>query len=197
MKVGLFFGSFNPIHKSHLKIAKSMIKWKKLDEIWFVITPQNPQKDPSLLAPSENRVRMVELAVKQYGEFRVEEIELELAAPNYTVNTIEALVNRDPENQFYLIIGGDNFRSLNSWKSPGRILELVHILVYPRGSNEFDSSHLLLANPKIDFIEAPLLNDSSSAIRKSIEQANKLTEINDLTKEVKLYIESQELYRSQ
>ena len=197
MKVGLFFGSFNPIHKSHLKIAKSMIKWKKLDEIWFVITPQNPQKDPSLLAPSENRVRMVELAVKQYGEFRVEEIELELAAPNYTVNTIEALVNRDPENRFYLIIGGDNFRSLNSWKSPGRILELVHILVYPRGSNEFDSSHLFLANPKIDFIEAPLLNDSSSAIRESIKQANKLTEINDLTKEVKLYIESQELYRPQ
>ena len=197
MKIGLFFGSFNPIHKSHLEIAKSMMKWKKLDEIWFVITPQNPQKDPSLLAPSENRVRMVELAVKHYSEFRVEEIELELPAPNYTVNTIEALVNRDPENRFYLIIGGDNFRSLNSWKSPGRILELVHLLVYPRGSNEFDSSHLLLANPKIDFIEAPLLNDSSSAIRKSFEQANKLTEINDITKEVKLYIESQELYRSQ
>jgi len=106
-------------------------------------------------------------------------------------------VNRSPGNRFYLIIGADNFRSLNSWKSPERILELANILVYPRGSNELDGSHLFLANPKIDFIEAPLLNDSSSEIRKSIEQTNKVTEINDLTKEVKLYIESQELYRSQ
>lgn len=197
MKIGLFFGSFNPIHKSHLEIAKSMMIWKKLDEIWFVVTPQNPQKDPSLLAPNEKRIRMVELAVKQHEKFRVEKIELGLPTPNYTVNTIEALVDRSPENRFYLIIGADNFRSLNSWKSPERILELANILVYPRDSNELDGSHLFLANPKIDFIEAPLLNDSSSEIRKSIEQTNKVTEINDLTKEVKLYIESQELYRSQ
>tara|TARA_B100000767_G_C19749779_1_gene530211 strand:- start:404 stop:997 length:594 start_codon:yes stop_codon:yes gene_type:complete len=197
MKIGLFFGSFNPIHKSHLEIALSMLKWKKLDEIWFVVTPQNPQKDPSVLAPNKNRIRMVELAIHEYRKFRVEKIELELPTPNYTVNTIEALVNRDPENKFYLIIGADNFQSLDSWKSPERILELSNILVYPRGSNEFNGSNLFLTNPRIDFIEAPLLNDSSSEIRKSIEQANKATEIHDLPKEVKLYIESQELYRSQ
>ena len=104
MKIGLFFGSFNPIHKSHLEIAKSMIQWKKLDEIWFVVTPQNPQKDPSILAPNENRIKMVELAVQQYKKFRVEKIELELPTPNYTVNTMEALINRDPENKFFLII---------------------------------------------------------------------------------------------
>ena len=197
MKIGLFFGSFNPIHKSHLEIAKSMIQWKKLDEIWFVVTPQNPQKDPSILAPNENRIRMVELAVQRYKKFRVEKIELELPTPNYTVNTMEALINRDPENKFFLIIGADNFENLDSWKNPERILEISNILVYPRGSSQINGSRLFLNDKRIEFIQAPLLNDSSSNIRKSIEESNKVNEINDLPKEVKLYIESQELYRSQ
>lgn len=197
MKIGLFFGSFNPIHKSHLEIAKSMIQWKKLNEIWFVVTPQNPQKDPSILAPNENRIKMVELAVQQYKKFRVEKIELELPTPNYTVNTMEALINRDPENKFFLIIGADNFENLDSWKNPERILEISNILVYPRGSSQINGSRLFLTDKRIEFIQAPLLNDSSSNIRKSIEESNKVNEINDLPKEVKLYIESQELYRSQ
>lgn len=195
MKVGLFFGSFNPIHNGHIEIAKEILNQKKFAEIWFVITPQNPIKDSSSLASYSHRVKMVELAIKNHDNFLAETIEIKLAKPNYTFNTIEILTKLHPKKSFSLIIGADNFENFHNWKNSKKILDLVNIIVYPRSESKMSLNQIFIDDSRIEIIKAPLFKNRSTLIRESLTN-KKFDAINDTPKEVKMYIQSQGLYHT-
>ena len=195
MKVGLFFGSFNPVHNGHIEIAKEILNQKKFAEIWFVITPQNPIKDSSSLASYSHRVKMVELAIKNHDNFLAETIEIKLAKPNYTFNTIEILTKLHPKKSFSLIIGADNFENFHNWKNSKKILDLVNIIVYPRSESKMSLNQIFIDDSRIEIIKAPLFKNRSTLIRESLTN-KKFDAINDTPKEVKMYIQSQGLYHT-
>lgn len=171
MKVGLFFGSFNPIHVGHLIIANHMAEYSDLDQIWFVVTPHNPFKKKSTLLDNYQRLEMVYRATKDYAKLKPSDIEFNLPQPNYTVNTLAYLQEKYPDYEFALIMGEDNLKSFHKWKNYELILKNHHIYVYPRISENktetpFDN------HKKIHHIEAPIVELSSTFIRKAIK-ANK------------------------
>ena len=168
MKVGLYFGSFNPIHIGHLIIANHLVEYSDLDQVWFVVTPHNPFKKKSSLLDNYQRLEMVYRATKDYTKLKPSDIEFNLPQPNYTINTLAHLDEKYPENEFALIMGEDNLKSFHKWKNYEIILENHHIYVYPRISNNkietrFDS------HKKIYLIDAPIMELSSTFIRKSIK----------------------------
>lgn len=163
MKVGLFFGSFNPIHSGHLMLAQFMANFGGVDEVWFVVSPQNPFKQDISLAPAEHRVAMVEIAVRETPRIKVCDIELTLPIPSYTANTLDALEARYPHYEFVLIMGGDNVAGLPRWHRSEEIMK-HEILVYPRPNcdlSEFDF-------PNVKVTDAPQVDISSTMIRKWI-----------------------------
>lgn len=171
MKIGLYFGSFNPIHIGHLIIANHLAENSDLDQIWFVVTPHNPFKKKSSLLDNYQRLEMVHLATEDYDKLKPSDIEFNLPQPNYTVNTLAYLQEKHPNYEFALIMGEDNLNSLHKWKNYDVILENHHIYVYPRISNKTAPVHLLNHN-KIHTIDAPIIQISSTHIRNSIK-ANK------------------------
>ena len=195
MKVGLFFGSFNPVHNGHIEIAKEILNQKKFAEIWFVITPQNPIKDSSSLVSYSHRVKMVELAIKNHDNFLAETIEIKLAKPNYTFNTIQILTKLHPKKSFSLIIGTDNFENFHNCKNSKKILDLVNIIVYPRSESKMPLNQIFIDDSRIEIIKAPLFKNRSTLIRESLTN-KKFDAINDTPKEVKMYIQSQGLYHT-
>jgi len=165
-KTGLFFGSFNPIHVGHLIIANHMVEHTDLDEVWFVISPHNPLKKKSTLLADHHRYAMVNLAVEDNRKLWASNIEFGLSQPSYTVHTLAFLEEKYPEKEFVLIMGGDNLASLHRWKNYEHILENYSIMVYPRPGEVLPD----LANHKhVEIVEAPLMQISSSFIRKSIK----------------------------
>ncbi len=166
-KVGLFFGTFNPIHIGHLAIANHLVEFSDLDEVWFVITPQSPFKTKQSLLDDNHRYQMVYEAVKDYPKLQPSKIEFDLPQPNYTINTLVHLAERYGKNhQFALIMGEDNLKSFHKWKNYETILELYSIYVYPRISNgEID--HQFKDHPKITKVDAPIMEISSTFIRKA------------------------------
>tara|TARA_Y100000385_G_C13071227_1_gene629158 strand:+ start:402 stop:992 length:591 start_codon:yes stop_codon:yes gene_type:complete len=195
MTVGLFFGSFNPIHNGHIEMAKEILNQKKFAEIWFVITPLNPTKNSSALAPYIQRVKMVELAIKNHNNLFAETIEAKLPKPNYTFNTIDILTKLHPKKSFSLIIGADNFQNFKNWKNWEKILSQVNVLVYPRDQAQTLPNQILLDRSRIEIIKAPLFKNRSTLIRESISN-NKFDTIDDIPKEVKMYIKSKGIYHS-
>lgn len=168
MKVGLYFGSFNPIHIGHLVIANHIAEYSDLDQIWFVVTPHNPFKKKSSLLDNYQRLEMVYLATKDYTKLKPSDIEFNLPQPNYTVNTLAYLQEKYPDYEFALIMGEDNLKSFHKWKNHEIILQNHHIYVYPRISEnkvetQFDS------HKKIHHIDAPIMELSSTFIRKAIK----------------------------
>lgn len=168
MKIGLYFGSFNPIHIGHLVIANHMAEYSDLDQVWFVVTPHNPFKKKSSLLDNYQRLEMVYRATKDYNKLNPSAIEFNLPQPNYTVNTLAYLQEKYPDYEFALIMGADNLKSFHKWKNYEVILENHHIYVYPRISNSqvktpFDD------HEKIHHIEAPIMELSSTFIRKAIK----------------------------
>ncbi|SHG73659.1 nicotinate (nicotinamide) nucleotide adenylyltransferase [Winogradskyella jejuensis] len=166
MKVGLYFGTFNPIHIGHLTIANHMAEHSDLDQIWFVVTPLSPFKKKSSLLDNRQRYEMVYRATKDYDKLRPSDIEFGLKQPNYTIDTLTYLQEKHPDYEFSLIMGEDNLKSFHKWKNYELILENHHIYVYPRISEgkietQFD------AHPKIHHIDAPIMEISSTFIRKS------------------------------
>ncbi|MDP5158264.1 MAG: nicotinate (nicotinamide) nucleotide adenylyltransferase [Flaviramulus sp.] len=171
MKVGLFFGSFNPIHVGHLIIANHMAEYSDLDQIWFVVTPHNPFKKKSTLLDNYQRLEMVYRATKDYAKLKPSDIEFNLPQPNYTVNTLAYLQEKYPDYEFALIMGEDNLKSFHKWKNYELILKNHHIYVYPRIS-ENKTETTFDNHKKIHHIEAPIVELSSTFIRKAIK-ANK------------------------
>ena len=168
MKIGLYFGSFNPIHVGHLVIANHLAEYSDLDQIWFVVTPHNPFKKKSSLLDNFQRLEMVYRATNDYTKLKPSDIEFNLPQPNYTINTLTYLQEKHPDYEFALIMGEDNLKSFHKWKNYELILENHHIYVYPRISNEkvetqFDG------HKKIHVIDAPIMEISSTFIRKSIK----------------------------
>ncbi|HET6991926.1 MAG TPA: nicotinate (nicotinamide) nucleotide adenylyltransferase, partial [Bacteroidia bacterium] len=132
MKIGLFFGSFNPIHVGHLILANYMLEFTELERIWFVITPHNPLKEKKTLLNDNHRLQMVRLAIGENTKMKASTIEFKLPQPSYTVNTLAHLADKFPDHEFSLIMGADNLNSFHKWKNYEFILEHYKIFVYPR-----------------------------------------------------------------
>jgi len=167
-KIGLYFGTFNPIHIGHLTIANHMVEFSDLDEIWMVVTPHNPFKKKSSLLDNHHRYEMVYKATEAYPKINPSDIEFKLEQPNYTVNTLAHLEEKYPNKQFSLIMGADNLKSLHKWKNYEVILENYQVYVYPRIS-EGTIPEQLQKHPKIARVDAPIMEISSTFIRKAIK----------------------------
>jgi len=168
-KVGLYFGTFNPIHVGHLIIANHLVEFSDLDEVWFVVTPHNPFKEKKTLLADNQRYQMVEIALEEYPKLRPSKIEFNLPQPNYTVNTLVHLVERHPKHQFSLIMGEDNLQSLHKWKNYEVIVENHDIYVYPRVYKEKKESKFE-NHIKIHKVNAPVVEISSTFIRNAIKE---------------------------
>lgn len=168
MKIGLYFGTFNPIHVGHLIIANHMVEHADLDQVWLVVTPHNPLKKKSTLLDDYHRLQMVFLATEDYPKLKPSDIEFKLEQPNYTVNTLVHLEEKYPIHEFSLIMGEDNLKSFHKWKNYEAILEHHEIYVYPRISVE-DENLEFKNHSKIHMIDAPVVEISSTAIRSNIK----------------------------
>ncbi len=167
MHIGLFFGSFNPIHIGHMAIANYMVEFTDIDQLWFVISPQNPLKEKKTLLPEGSRLFMVNEAIQYYTKFKSSNIEFGLQKPSYTVNTLAHLKEKFPKHKFSLIIGQDNLATFDKWKNHEQILKHYKIFVYPRpdcAKSKFDK------HPNVIFTEAPLMDISSTFIRDAIKK---------------------------
>ncbi len=192
MKVGLYFGTFNPIHIGHLIIANEMVENSDLDEIWMVVTPHNPFKKKSSLLENHHRFELVYRATESYDKIKPSDIEFKLPQPNYTVHTLANAVESYPNKEFCLIMGEDNLKSFHKWKNYETILSHHAIYVYPRVS-EGSVAHQFKNHPKIHSIKAPIIELSSTMIRKGIKEQKNIKPL--LPKEVWNYIDEMNFYK--
>ena len=165
MKTGLFFGSFNPIHSGHLIIANYIVENSELEELWLVVTPHNPHKKRSTLADDYDRLHLVNLAVQEHVKLFSCNIEFDMPKPSYTVDSLAYLKEKHPDRDFVLIMGGDNLASFRKWKNYEVILNNYEIYVYKRPTYKLGD---LQEHPSVSIIEAPMMEISSSLIRKFI-----------------------------
>ena len=168
MKIGLYFGTFNPIHVGHLIIANHLAEHSSLDKIWFVVTPLSPFKKKNSLLDNRQRYEMVYRATKDYIKLEPSDIEFNLPQPNYTIDTLTYLLEKHPKHKFSLIMGEDNLKSFHKWKNYELILENHDIYVYPRIS-EGTIDTRFNDHDKIIKINAPIIELSSTFIRTSIK----------------------------
>ncbi|SDK41985.1 nicotinate-nucleotide adenylyltransferase [Catalinimonas alkaloidigena] len=170
MKVGLFFGSFNPIHIGHLIIANTMVETTDLDQVWFVVSPQNPFKSSQSLLHAFDRYDMVARAVADNYNFKVTDVEFHLPRPSYTIDTLTVLQEKHPQHEFALIMGGDNLKGFSRWKNADRILEFFQLYVYPRPGADLTqgAAGSLSAHKNVRMVEAPLLDISATFIRNCV-----------------------------
>ena len=167
MNVGLFFGSFNPVHIGHMAIAGYMAEFTKLDEVWMVVTPQNPFKASSSLLKDYHRLRLVREAIGDYyTKIKASNIEFDLPKPSYTINTLSYLSEKYPKHNFALIMGSDNLETFHKWKNFEMILEHYEIFIYPRTGHDGGK---FKDHPKVTKTDAPQIEVSASFIRKSIK----------------------------
>jgi nicotinate-nucleotide adenylyltransferase len=192
MKVGLYFGTFNPIHIGHLIIANHFAEYSDLDQIWMVVTPHNPLKKKDTLLDDYQRLQLVFLATEDYPKIKPSDIEFKLPQPNYTVNTLAYLQEKYPQHTFSLLMGEDNLKSLHKWKHYDIILQNYEVYVYPRVSEEKD--HIEFKNnPKIHFVDAPIVEISSTFIRENIKNKKNVRPL--LPEKVWEYIDHNNLYK--
>jgi nicotinate-nucleotide adenylyltransferase len=167
MKIGLFFGSFNPPHIGHMAIANYLAEYTDLTQVWFVVSPQNPLKEQTGLLKEYDRLELMRQAVGDDRRFRVSDVEFRLPRPSFTINTLEHLKEKFPDHLFSLIMGADNLENFSKWKEYERILDNYHILIYPRPGSG-NSGHF--SHDHIRWVEAPLLEISSTFIRQAIAE---------------------------
>lgn len=166
-KVGLYFGSFNPIHYGHLIVANHILMNSDLDKIWFVVSPQNPFKKASELEDNTLRLDLVKLAIEGNENFFASDVEFSLSQPSYTIDTLKVLANLEPKKEFVIIMGEDNLVNFHKWKNYQEILDNYNIYVYPRqGIDNTETPQ----HPNIHLIDAPTINISSTYIRELIAQ---------------------------
>lgn len=192
MNIGLYFGTFNPIHVGHLIIANHMVENSDLDEIWLVVTPHNPFKKKSSLLDNNHRFELAYRATEKYDKIKPTDIEFNLPQPNYTVHTLVHISEKFPQHNFSLIMGEDNLKSFHKWKNYEVILEHHHIYVYPRVSEgkietRFDN------HPKIHLTNSPIIEISSTQIRKGIKEQKNVQPL--LSESVWKYIDEMNFYR--
>lgn len=204
MRIGLFFGSFNPIHVGHLIIADHMANHSELDEVWMVVSPQNPHKEKKSLLVDHHRLALVREAVESNPKLKASDIEFGLPIPSYTVSTLTYLKEKHPSNTFSLIMGEDNIRTLHKWYNYENIINNYKIYVYPRvltvqelaakkETIEQDSNGLMTHKNVVFLNDAPVMKVSASFIRKAIKEGNDVRYL--LTEPVHKYVDEMNFYK--
>lgn len=192
-KIGLFFGSFNPIHIGHLILGNYILENSDMEELWFVVSPQNPFKDKKSLLNDHNRLDMVQLAVKNYPKMRASNVEFSLPKPSYTIDTLTYLKEKHPKYSFALIMGEDNLDSLPKWKNAEKLISDYHIIVYPRTFEGEKKDHEYLQHENISLVNAPIIELSATEIRNMIKQGKNVRPM--LPPEVFAYIDGSSFYK--
>lgn len=194
-KIGLYFGTFNPIHVGHLIIANHIVEFSELDEVWFVVTPHNPLKKKKTLLEDHHRLAMIRIAVEDYPKLKASNVEFDLPQPNYTVNTLAHLEEKYPGQNFCLIMGEDNLKGLQKWKNYEVILERYSIYVYPRISEEIPHNPLLNReiHAQVNIVDAPIIELSSTFIRNGIKSGKNIRPM--LSEAVWKYLDEMNFYK--
>jgi nicotinate-nucleotide adenylyltransferase len=204
MNIGLYFGTFNPIHVGHLVIANYMADFTDLDQIWLVVTPQNPLKVKSSLLPDYHRLALVKIAVEDNPKLRASDIEFNLPQPNYTSTTLAFLKEKYPNDNFSLIMGEDNLRTFHKWFNHEHLMENYRFYVYPRVLNSQEEEEVVAIGRKTENLfhlneniiiceDAPVMKVSSSFIRNAIKNGKDVRYL--LTDPVHKYIDEMNFYR--
>ena len=200
-QIGLFFGSFNPVHQGHLILANYLVEETALEEVWFVITPQSPFKQKQRLLDNHHRLALVEEAIEGYPKLKVSTVEFGLPAPQYTALTIAHLMEKHPEASFSLIVGQDHLKSFHKWYNYQALLEWHQIYVYPRMPEEALAASKPLKQPKPEILNhsnlilvpAPVVEISSSYIRKALKAGKNIRPL--LPPAVWKYMDEMNFYR--
>ena len=166
MKIGIYSGSFNPVHHGHVMLANYLVEFSDLDELWFVVSPQNPLKKREDLMKDEDRLKMVGLALEGDSRLKVSDIEMSLSLPSYTINTLRALSSQHPDDQFVFICGMDSLQGMHRWREYQAILDGYELLVFPRKG--YDGGELI-HHPHVKVLETPVIEVSSTFIRNSMK----------------------------
>lgn len=170
MKIGLYFGSFNPVHVAHLIIANHILNETDIEKVWFVVSPQNPFKSETSLLNEYHRLHLVKSAIENDNRIKASDIEFNLPKPSYTVNTLAYLTEKHPEHNFSIIMGSDSFQNLNKWKNYEVIIKNYSIYAYRRPGFEIENTF----NADLKIVDAPLLQLSATYIRKCIAEGKSI-----------------------
>ncbi|MCH5221478.1 MAG: nicotinate-nucleotide adenylyltransferase [Muribaculaceae bacterium] len=188
--IGLLGGSFNPVHIGHMMLASYLVQWSYVDKVWLLLSPRNPLKDPGELLPDMKRLSMLSIAAKGADDIDICDIELSMPRPSYTINTLDLLADRYPDNRFKLIIGSDNWRIFDQWKEAQRILDDYGVLVYPRPGYPVMRDD----TAGMELVDAPMVHISSTFIRNAIAKGKNMSYF--LPNGVYKYISENHLYSS-
>ncbi len=191
MKIGLYFGSFNPIHTGHLIIANHILNESELNKIWFVVSPQNPFKQASSLLNEYDRLFLVEKAIEGDDRLKVSNVEFSLPKPSYTSHTLAYLSEKYPANLFTILMGSDSFQNIGKWKNASFILKHYPVIVYRRPNFDVVNDHSAM----LKIVPAPLLEISATHIREAIRQGKSVKYL--LPETVKAEIEKSGFYKAQ
>ncbi|AYO58425.1 nicotinic acid mononucleotide adenylyltransferase [Chryseobacterium sp. 6424] len=192
-EVGLFFGSFNPIHIGHLILANYILENSDMEELWFVVSPHNPFKEKKSLLSDHNRLDMVQLALKNYPKMRASNVEFALPKPSYTIDTLTYLRERYPDYSFALIMGEDNLENLGKWKNAETLVKNHHIIVYPRVFTRSESPDEFQRHKNISLVKAPVIEISATEIRAMIKAGKNVRPM--LPPEVFEYLDGSAFYK--
>ncbi|QCK14010.1 nicotinate (nicotinamide) nucleotide adenylyltransferase [Mangrovivirga cuniculi] len=187
--IGLYFGSFNPIHIGHLIIAQTIVDSDNVDEVWFVVSPQSPFKKRASLAHEQDRFDMVQAAIFDNYKFRVSDIEFNMPKPSYTIDTLTYLREKYSDYQFKLIMGEDNLKGFHKWKNHEELIKQTGIICYPRPGTRKTKWH---DDERVQMIDAPFIDISATFIRNSVKQDKSIRYL--VPKETELLIKSRKLY---
>lgn len=187
--IGIFGGSFNPVHNGHIMLAQYLAQHSLLDEVWLTLSPQNPLKISNSLLDDNHRLAMLNLAIESYPLLKVCDIELEMPRPSYTINTLDELSRRYPDYRFNVVIGGDNWNIIDRWKDYQRIINEYGVVIYPRPGYELSSTN----NSNVVVVEAPLADISSTEIREAFANDKEARHL--IPKKVAEYIIKHDLYK--
>lgn len=201
MKIGLYFGSFNPIHVGHLIIANHMANYADFDQVWLVVSPQNPLKKKATLLEDYHRLALVNIAIEGNDKLKASDIEFKLDIPSYTATTLAYLKEKHPSYSFSLLMGEDNIRTFHKWYNFENILDNYSIFVYPRALSINEAKlyaeipeHELMSHKNVHFVnDVPVMNVSSSFIRKTIKEGKNVKYM--LTEAVNSYVDEMNFYR--
>ncbi len=189
MKIGLYFGSFNPIHTGHLIIANHIANNNELDEVWFVVSPQNPFKNTNSLLNEQHRLSLVKIAIEGEKKLKASNVEFKLPKPSYTADTLLYLSEKFPKHNFSIIIGSDSFQNIEKWKNYKYIINNYNIFIYQRPGFQIKNT-----SESINIVDAPLLEISSTQIRKNIKEKKSIRYL--VTDAVMEEIELKNYYKS-
>lgn len=192
MKIGLFFGTFNPVHIGHIILANHIKEYTDMDEVWLVVTPLNPFKQKTNLLENYHRLEMVYRATEGFESIKASDVEFKLKQPNYTIETLTYISEKYPQHQFSIIMGEDNLNNLHKWKNYQSILEYYEVYVYPRINTQI-KNEMLVAHPKVKLVNAPIIEISSTYIRKGIQNKKNITPL--LHPKVWEYIDQMNFYK--